>query len=598
MPTYAFWRRAVLVALILLNAGTAAWVGLDLYRRLASSAAAAPHGAAEPSPLPTAVPRPTLVVSAPSPSPHPSAPTATPTLLPANFSSILVSDDRFSYEPDFYGPEIQAFLEAQGSVLAQTTFPLGAGSDTFAHVLSGHCIRYGLNPKVVLALLEIQSGLVRASQPSAAQSQYAFGYRNSQWQGLEKQLQWATYTLAEGFHGEQPGEAPVLTDGNLAAVPGEANAGTRALLRLLAYTADAERYAQVRSDGAGSFLEAYRQLFGEDPRLPLPERPEPATEGFLWTPFSGPARTSSYFDHEYPIYRANGDLLSYTGERGYQSYDGHDGWDYVLDAGKPVLAAAAGRVVFAGWLDTLCPTLAGLVVLDHGQGYRTLYWHLQSVQVAEGTAVALGQQIGTVGSTGCSTGPHLHFGVEFLGRDTDPYGWCGSEAVPDDPWAAHPGGTASRWLWAERPSPCPVPAGAVVVDDQDEGFSKSPALWNEAPQGYRGHAYWTVAVSTTQESTHRVVWQPVLPSAGRYFLYAHIPWYDTGLPDTAQARYRIRYAGGEATVAVDQAHAAGQWAPLGAFFFVEGARGYVYLDEISADPGTTVWFDAVVWVRD
>jgi len=389
----------------------------------------------------------------------------------------------------------------------------------------------------------------------------------------------------------------VLTDGNLAAIPGAANAGTRALLRLLAYTADTARYTRLRSDGEGSFLQTYQELFGEDPRLPLAELPEPAVKGFLWTPFSRPALTSAYFDHEYPIFHANGDLLSYTGERGYQSYDGHDGWDYVLDAGTPVLAAAPGRAVFAGWLDTLCPTPAGLVVLDHGQGYRTLYWHLQSIQVQEGAQVSLGQQIGTVGSTGCSTGPHLHFGVEFLGRDTDPYGWCGSEAIPEDPWAEHPAGTVSRWLWAERPSPCPVPAGAVVVDDQDEGFSRSPALWNEAPRGYAGHAYWTVAVSATHDSTHRVVWQPVLPEGGRYYLYAHIPWYDTGRPDTAQARYHVRYAGGETVVTIDQAHAAGQWAALGEFPFVAGTRGYVYLDEVTADPGTTVWFDAVVWVK-
>ncbi len=589
-------KRAPLIVLVLLNVAAAAWVTVDLSRRMAQPPRSYGAGAAEASPVPTMIPAPTARLATPPPSPTLPSPTPAPTPALGNPAAVLAADDRFSYEPAFYGEQVQAFLEQQGSVLARATVPVAQDDDTFAHALSGHCIRYSLNPKVLLALLEVQTGLVRRHEATAEELQWAMGYPDPLWQGLDRQLQWATAILADGFRQAEEGDAPVLTDGTLAPIPGDANAATRAILRLLAHTSDGGRFAQLRSSGEGSFVETYRELFGEDPRLPLLEATAPADEPFLWPPLGGAAPISSYFDHEYPIFRQNGTLLSYSGERTYRSYDGHDGWDYAVDGGTPVLAAADGRVVFAGRLDTLCPTPAGLVVLDHGQGYRTLYWHLQDVSAVEGTAVSQGSRIGTVGSTGCSTGPHLHLGVQYLGRDTDPYGWCGSSAVPEDPWAGHPAGTVSRWLWADRPSPCPVPARAIVVDDRSAQLSV--ALWREAPVGYGGRALWATSSVDAQQSIHRAVWRPELPEAGLYYLYAYIPWYDTGRPDTAQARYHIRYAGGEATVTLDQARSTGLWVPLGEFAFVQGAHGYVYLDETTGEADTTIWFDAIVWVRE
>lgn len=589
-----FQKQGLLLLLIGLNLAAALLFGVDLARRLAPPALA--RGAAEPSPVPTMVPPPTARTY-PTSTPHPTAPLPTATSLPqaAGLPEILVADDRFAFEPDFYAAEVQALLEQQGSVLAAAKVAAGKEEDAFAHALVGHCIRYGLNPKVMLALIEVESGLV--SGRGGPDEKWAFGYRDTQWQGLDMQLQWAAFTLADGFRESEDEETPLLTDGTLAPIPGEANAATQAVLRLLSYTADAKRFSVLRSDGPGSFVAAYQQLFGQDPRLPLGDGWEPTRQPFLHLPFRGAAPVSSYFDHEYPIFRSNGAILPYSGERGYQSYDGHDGWDYALSAGTPVLAAAAGRVVFAGRLDTLCATPAGLVVLDHGNGYRTLYWHLQGVEAREGTQAAAGQRLGTVGSTGCSSGPHLHLSVEFLGRDTDPYGWCGSTEVPEDPWASHPAGTSSHWLWLDFPSPCPLPANAVVVDDKGPLFSTSPALWYEAPVGHADHAFWVLAVAEARQSTHRAVWRPQLPVAGYYFLYAYVPWYDTGHPDTTRARYHVRHSSGESTVTVDQAHNTGLWVPLGEFYFGANGKEYVYLDEVTGETDTTVWFDALVWVR-
>ncbi len=95
----------------------------------------------------------------------------------------------------------------------------------------------------------------------------------------------------------------------------------------------------------------------------------------------------------------------------------HAGLDLAAPAGTPVRAAGSGLVVFAA----SDQSGYGLhVVLDHGGGVTTLYGHLLEAGVRTGQLVLQGQQIGQVGSTGNSTGPHLHFEVRAQGHPTDP----------------------------------------------------------------------------------------------------------------------------------------------------------------------------------
>ncbi|MFO7171910.1 MAG: M23 family metallopeptidase [Bacillota bacterium] len=93
----------------------------------------------------------------------------------------------------------------------------------------------------------------------------------------------------------------------------------------------------------------------------------------------------------------------------------HTGIDIAADAGTPIRAARAGTVGFAGWLHGYGNT----VILDHPDGTRTLYAHASRLEVREGKRVAQGEVIARVGSTGNSTGPHLHFEI-IAGRPIDP----------------------------------------------------------------------------------------------------------------------------------------------------------------------------------
>ncbi len=95
----------------------------------------------------------------------------------------------------------------------------------------------------------------------------------------------------------------------------------------------------------------------------------------------------------------------------------HLGIDIAAPAGTPVKAAARGRVSLAE--NDLFYT-GGTVVLDHGHGVTTIYSHLQDVSVAVGAEIAQGETVGTVGSTGRSTGPHLDWRINWFQTRLDP----------------------------------------------------------------------------------------------------------------------------------------------------------------------------------
>jgi len=94
----------------------------------------------------------------------------------------------------------------------------------------------------------------------------------------------------------------------------------------------------------------------------------------------------------------------------------HGGSDYSAPRGTPVVAANGGRVALVA--DFFFP--GRLVIVDHGLGLYTLYFHLDTIVVAEAQRVERGQPLGTVGATGRATGPHLHFGAQMRAARVDP----------------------------------------------------------------------------------------------------------------------------------------------------------------------------------
>lgn len=99
--------------------------------------------------------------------------------------------------------------------------------------------------------------------------------------------------------------------------------------------------------------------------------------------------------------------------KGYRSQGlhGHNGIDFAAPIGTPIYAAAGGTVIIAKSDDGWNGGYGNYVVIKHSNGAQTLYAHMTSVNVSSGESVSQGNQIGTVGNTGKSTGAHLHFEV-------------------------------------------------------------------------------------------------------------------------------------------------------------------------------------------
>ncbi|MBI4745103.1 MAG: M23 family metallopeptidase [Deltaproteobacteria bacterium] len=119
------------------------------------------------------------------------------------------------------------------------------------------------------------------------------------------------------------------------------------------------------------------------------------------------------------IWPANGYVSSGFGYRESpfgSNYEFHDGLDISAPSGAPVLATADGVVTLTGnYGDT-----GNTIIISHGYGYETGYCHLSYIGVEKGQRIERGQEIGRVGSTGRSTGPHLHYLVKIAGSKVNP----------------------------------------------------------------------------------------------------------------------------------------------------------------------------------
>jgi murein DD-endopeptidase MepM/ murein hydrolase activator NlpD len=118
-----------------------------------------------------------------------------------------------------------------------------------------------------------------------------------------------------------------------------------------------------------------------------------------------------------PIWPSRGEITTHFGETGPLSPRGHSGLDIAADSGTAILAADDGDVLKAYWNQE---GYGWLIVIAHVSGYETWYGHLSRFAVEPGQHVKRGERIGSMGSTGYSTGPHLHFEVRRDGELRDP----------------------------------------------------------------------------------------------------------------------------------------------------------------------------------
>jgi murein DD-endopeptidase MepM/ murein hydrolase activator NlpD len=336
-------------------------------------------------------------------------------------------------------------------------------------------------------------------------------------------------------------------------------------------------------------------------------------------------RSISFFDHDKPWYANDGKFVRFDGVVSHASvydcfarvscYDGHNGYDMDLSF-EPVLSVAPGRVMRAGWYNPLNHSSSfGLwVVVNHGNGIVTSYGHLSSVLVAVGDRIGTQWQIGTSGTTGDSSGPHLHMSAFYLPdwQATDPFGWHGRYADPNI--------VPDRYLWVNAPAThIVVPylggpriyPGAVFVDDSSRGWS-TQGWWrrNASRTDNRGGLHWT---NTTYGNPTAVAsWRPTIPVSGYYEVGVYVDdTYATGgwVPYTVHSASPYNPAVPVAhTVRLDEAHigifngpfgtvsTGTQWVSLGTYYFKRGRVGHVVMSNATGESDCQVAADGMEFV--
>lgn len=135
---------------------------------------------------------------------------------------------------------------------------------------------------------------------------------------------------------------------------------------------------------------------------------------------NGDPQATGALDWPLPGFAAGGGVgprtNPYTGQQGC-----HTGQDISAPSGTPIHASASGIVWYAGW----SVAYGNVTLIDHGNGLMTMYAHQSRFALHKGDGVVAGDVIGYVGSTGYSTGPHLHYEVHINGTNYDPMGWFG-----------------------------------------------------------------------------------------------------------------------------------------------------------------------------
>ncbi len=123
----------------------------------------------------------------------------------------------------------------------------------------------------------------------------------------------------------------------------------------------------------------------------------------------------------FPNYRSITDKYGNRTHPIRKTKDFHSGVDIAGASGSDILAAESGTVIFSGRNSGY----GNYIIVDHGGGVSTLYAHASRLLFSEGAKVTRGQAIAKVGSTGISTGPHLHFEVRIYGEHTNPQTYLG-----------------------------------------------------------------------------------------------------------------------------------------------------------------------------
>lgn len=247
--------------------------------------------------------------------------------------------------------------------------------------------------------------------------------------------------------------------------------------------------------------------------------------------------------------------------------------DFAMPSGTPVRASADGNVVFSGW-DT---TGYGFTLLvDHGDDRCTQYAHNSRVHVGRGP-VRRGQLIASSGSTGRSTGPHLHWGLVS----------CTTRASL--PLSTVETGNTFRPGTRPLSRNAPHPGREVRVVDDAATWGPAHYLRRRTGIGWNADMVSTYSEGDGARPVNGAEWVTAL-NGGRYEVSVFVPRDHA----TAVVRYFVRHNGGQSAVVIDQRRHYDAWVTLGTFT-ISGGRASVGINDATGPRGAVIGIDAVRW---
>ncbi len=320
----------------------------------------------------------------------------------------FIPDSEVVYGPAYESFDVAAFVNQANGYLAQYRERVEGETLTGAQIIQLVSERFSVGPRVLLALVEMQSGWV--TNQLITSTQYPMGLVDSTRQGLLFQAGWAANQLNEGYYGKLSGRLSHLRlkDRTRVFIPPALNAGTVAVQNLLAQIDSFD--AWTTQIGAAGFIATYRKLFGNpsayaiDPLVPRdlkqPPLRLPWSDGEMWY-YSGGPHTG----------------WGENGDRAAVDFTPNDiaGSGSCLTSRRYALAAAAGKVIRSD---------RGRVVIAlnggdfQGKGWALMYLHIaREGRVGPGVMLNAGDRIGRPSCEGgVSDASHLHFARLFNGQ--------------------------------------------------------------------------------------------------------------------------------------------------------------------------------------
>lgn len=344
----------------------------------------------------------------------------------------ILPDSEIVYSPSAADFDVSAFVEEAGGYLSRYEEPLNSiGMASGAEVVASVALNNSINPRLLLALLEYQSGWVFGQPENMAQVDYPLGYIHARSKGLYRQLAWAVNQLSIGYYGWREGLLTELhfRDGVIARIAPDLNAGSVSLQYFFSQIADGRQWVQALLPETG-FYETYESMFGNPWVRSMdvePLYPPDLTQPELILPFLG------------------NQVWSYTGgPHGAWEHDGaRAALDFAPASDEPgcgvsetwTVASAPGLVIRSGH---------GIVVLDlDGDGIEQTGWVLLYLHITTDGMIPEGEWLDTgdlIGHPSCeggiATGTHLHIARKYNGE------WIPADGpLPFvlDGWTAHSG---------------------------------------------------------------------------------------------------------------------------------------------------------------